>query len=377
MDRNADGEGSEARFASYVEHMASTLGHADRRTPFRSYCAGLILPGERKSVEPIAARVEPRRVQGAHQSLHHFVANADWSQEDLLRRVRTFVLPAIEKSGRISAWIVDDTGFPKKGVHSVGVARQYCGQLGKQDNCQVAVSLSVANEHASLPIAFRLYLPEDWAADPVRRARAGVPEDVVFKTKPQIALDQIKAARAEGVPEGVVLADAGYGINTAFRTALTRMGLTYVVGVQSSARLWPPGSGPLPPKAWSGQGRPPTLMRRDAQNKPQSAEQLAKSLSADAWRDVAWREGVDKTLAFPVRRPARAARASGLLALAALSRRMAARRMAAGRKRADQILAFDLAGRYRPRDARCNRQNALADRARLSGTQAGTRPRSL
>ena len=227
MDRKADGEGSESRFASYVEHIASTLGHADRRTPFRSYCAGLILPGDRKSVEPIAARIEPSRVQGAHQSLHHFVANADWSQEDLLRRVRAFVLPAIEKSGRISAWIVDDTGFPKKGVHSVGVARQYCGQLGKQDNCQVAVSLSVANEQASLPIAFRLYLPEDWAADPVRRAKAGVPEDVVFKTKPQIALDQIKAARAEGVPEGVVLAEPGYGINTAFRTALTRMGLTY------------------------------------------------------------------------------------------------------------------------------------------------------
>ena len=291
MDRKADGEGSESRFSSYVEHIASSLGHADRRTPFRSYCAGLILPGDRKSVEPIAARIEPHRVQGAHQSLHHFVANADWSQEDLLRRVRAFVVPAIEQSGRISAWIVDDTGFPKKGVHSVGVARQYCGQLGKQDNCQVAVSLSVANEHTSLPIAFRLYLPEDWAADRVRRAKAGVPADVVFKTKPQIALDQIKAARAEGVPEGVVLADAGYGINTAFRMALTRMGLTYVVGIQSSAQLWPPGSGPLPPKAWSGQGRPPTLMRRDEQNKPQSARQLAKSLSADAWRDVAWPQG--------------------------------------------------------------------------------------
>ena len=169
MDRKADGEGSEFRFASYVEHIASTLGHADRRTPFRSYCAGLILPGDRKSIEPIAARIEPHRVQGAHQSGHHFVANADWSQEALLRQVRTFVLPAIEKSGGVRAWIVDDTGFPKKGVHSVGVARQYCGQLGKQDNCQIAVSLSVANEHASLPIAFRLYLPEDWAADPVRR----------------------------------------------------------------------------------------------------------------------------------------------------------------------------------------------------------------
>ena len=182
MDRSAEGAGNESRLASYLEHLASSLGHADRRAPFGSYCKGLMLPGERKSVEPIAARVEPSRVQGAHQSLHHFVANADWSQEALLRQVRTFVLPAIEKSGGVRAWIVDDTGFPKKGVHSVGVARQYCGQLGKQDNCQIAVSLSVANEHASLPIAFRLYLPEDWAADPVRRARAGVPEDVVFKT---------------------------------------------------------------------------------------------------------------------------------------------------------------------------------------------------
>jgi SRSO17 transposase len=272
--------------------LASTLGHADRQAPFGLYCKRLILPGERKSVEPIAARLEPRRAQGAHQSLHHFVANADWSQEALLRQVRTFVPPAIEKSGGVKVWIVDDTGFPKKGVHSVGVARQYCGQLGKQDNCQIAVSLSVANEHASLPIAFRLYLPEDWAADPVRRARAGVPDDVVFKTKPQIALHEIRAARAEGVPEGIVLADAGYGINTAFRTALTCMGLSYVVGVQSSARLWPPGAGPLPPKAWSGQGRPPTLMRRDAQNKPQSAEQLAKSLSANAWGDVAQAEAI-------------------------------------------------------------------------------------
>jgi SRSO17 transposase len=267
VDRSTEGEGSEARFASYVEHMASALGHADRRTPFRSYRAGLILPGERKSVEPIAARVEPRRVQGAHQLLHHFAANADWSQADLLRRVRTFVLPAIEKSGRISAWIVDDTGFPRRAFIRSASPGNIAVSLCEQDNCQVAVSLSAANEHASLPIAFRLYLPEDWAADPVRRERAGVPEDGVFKTKPQIALDQIKAARAEGVPEGVVLADAGYGTNTAFRTALTRMGVTYVVGVQSSARLWPPGAGRLPPKAGTGQGRPSLSRPRSSRSR--------------------------------------------------------------------------------------------------------------
>ena len=135
------GTTSESRFAAYVERLSSALGHADRKAPLKAYCTGLILPGERKSVEPMAARVEPARVQAAHQSLHHFVAKAEWSDEAVLAEVRAEVLPAIERQGAIRAWIVDDTGFPKKGKHSVGVARQYCGQLGKQDNCQIAVSL--------------------------------------------------------------------------------------------------------------------------------------------------------------------------------------------------------------------------------------------
>jgi SRSO17 transposase len=135
------------------------LGHADRREPMHAYCTGLLLPGKRKSVEPMAARIAPQRVQAAHQSLHHFVAQAEWRDEAVLDVVRARVLPAIERHGPVQAWIVDDTGFPKKGKHSVGVARQYCGQLGKQDNCQVAVTLSLANDHASLPVACRLYLP--------------------------------------------------------------------------------------------------------------------------------------------------------------------------------------------------------------------------
>jgi SRSO17 transposase len=137
----------------------------------------------------------------------------------------------------VRCWIIDDTGFPKQGEHSVGVTRQYCGQLGKQDNCQVAVSLSVANDHASLPIAYRLYLPETWAGDPERRARAGVPEEIDFETKPEIALGAIRAALAEDIPQGMVLGDAGYGVETAFRAALTVLDLTYVLGVQSRARL--------------------------------------------------------------------------------------------------------------------------------------------
>lgn len=297
MDLMGDGRTtSESRFAEYVERLSSALGHADRKAPLKAYCTGLILPGERKSIEPMAARVEPARVGAAHQSLHHFVAKAEWSDEEVLTVVRAEVLPAIERQGPIRAWIVDDTGFPKKGTHSVGVARQYCGQLGKQDNCQVAVSLSVANDHASLPIAYRLYLPEAWALDADRRARAGVPEDVRFRTKPEIALDEIRVVLSAGVPTGVVLADAGYGIDTAFRSGLTAMGLTYIVGIQSSISLWPPGTGPLPPKAWSGRGRPPSLIRRPPEHKPLSARQLAQSLPASAWHIVTWREGTNAPL---------------------------------------------------------------------------------
>ncbi|BAE49215.1 Transposase [Paramagnetospirillum magneticum AMB-1] len=262
----------------------------------RAYCLGLMLPGDRKSVEPMAARVEPGRVQAAHQSMHHFVAKAEWSDEAMLAAVRATVLPAITRHGRLRAWIIDDTGLPKKGVHSVGVARQYCGQLGKQDNCQVAVTLSIANDHASLPIAYRLYLPEDWASDPARRHKAGVPDEVMFHTKPQIALEQVRAALAEGVAPGVLLADAGYGVDTAFRTGLSRLGLTYVVGIQSSTSLWKPGEAPLPPKPWSGRGRPPSLVRHDPEHKPVSAKEMATALPPTAWRTVTWREGTNTLL---------------------------------------------------------------------------------
>ena len=169
-------EASEARFAAYVEGLIAVIGHADRCRPLRDYCVGLLLPGERKSVEPLAAITAPARVAAQHQSLLHFVAEAPWSDERMLARVRELVLPAIERGGAIEAWIIDDTGFPKKGRHSVGVARQYCGQLGKQDNCQVAVSLSIANHAASLPVAWRLYLPQEWANDPARRRVAKVPD---------------------------------------------------------------------------------------------------------------------------------------------------------------------------------------------------------
>jgi len=287
---------SEARLAAYLDAITGELGHASRAASAQAYCTGLLLPGERKSIEPMAARLDPGHVQAKHQSLHHVVAQAEWDDAALLAAVRAEVLPAIERHGSVTYWIVDDSGFPKQGTHSVGVARQYCGQLGKQDNCQVAVSLSVANDHASLPIAYQLFLPEVWANDPARRAKAGVPETIPFETKTAIALGQLRQALAAGVPVGIVLGDAAYGDETAFRVGVTDLGLRYVLGVRSGTSVWAPGTEPLPPLPGSGRGRRPTRLRRDAAHQPVTLKALALSLSAHTWRKVTWREGTQGKL---------------------------------------------------------------------------------
>jgi SRSO17 transposase len=191
----------------------------------------------------------------------------------------------------LAAWIVDDTGFPKKGTHSVGVARQYCGQLGKQDNCRVAVSVSLSTEEASIPAAYQLYLPETWANDKERRKQAGVPQGIIFQTKPDIALTQIRSLVSEDVPRGVVLADAAYGNDNGFREGLVSLELSYAVGIQSSTTLWPPGMVPLPPQPKGKMGRPPRLLRRDEKHQPLTAKELALCLSAADLRKVSWREG--------------------------------------------------------------------------------------
>src|SRR5216683_1395846 len=309
MDITTSGR-SESRFTGYVEGLVEAIGHADRAAPLRDYCLGLLMPGDRKSVEPMAAVTAPARVPAQHQSLLHFVGNAAWSDEAVLAKVRALVLPAVARSGPIEAWIIDDTGFPKKGRHSVGVTRQYCGQLGsrrckatpaasrskatargKQDNCQVAVTLSIANRHASLPVSYRLYLPEEWAWDAARRRQAGVPEEISFRTKPEIALEQIRAACEAGIARSVVLLDAGYGNHTSLRTDISALGLTYVAGILSSTSVWAPGTQPLAPKRWSGQGRPPTRTRRDATHRPVSVKELALGLPKRAWRTIGWRDG--------------------------------------------------------------------------------------
>jgi SRSO17 transposase len=277
--------GSEARFASYVDALGSVIGHADRTGPLRDYCTGLILPGERKSVEPMAARTAPARVSAQHQSLLHFVSTGGWSDEKVLAKVSELVVPAITKHGPIEVWIIDDTGLPKKGRHSVGVKPQYCGQLGKEANCQVAVSLSIANHAASLPIGYRLYLPKEWAEDRARRDRAGVPADIRFKTKQRIALELIQRAHASGVPRGVLLMDLDYGRDSRLRASVSALGLSYVAGIQPNVLMWAPGTGPKrPDKALNNTGRrdEPDLI---------SAKEVARALPKHAWRTIRWREG--------------------------------------------------------------------------------------
>jgi SRSO17 transposase len=287
----------EKRFAAYMQGLANAAGHADRHTPLKNYCTGLLLPGERKSVEPMAARLAPNDVRRMHQSLHHLVADAPWNDQELLEQVRQQVLPAMQKSVPVVAWIIDDTGFPKQGTHSVGVARQYCGQLGKSDNCQTAVSLSVSTWNASLPIAWRLYLPEVWCQDAERCRQAGVPEGIAFQTKPEIALEQIRQAMERQVPVGVVLADTGYGKGTQFRTALTELGLQYIVGIESNATVWEPGQQPLPaPPRKPGRGAVPKRLRRAPDHQPISVKQLALALPSSAWKDIGWRQGNHGTL---------------------------------------------------------------------------------
>jgi len=285
------------RFEQYVSLIAQQLGHADRVEPFRGYCTGLMLPVQRKSVEPMAAHLAPTRVRSEHQRLHHFVADAAWRDDAVLTAVRDYVLEkVVPRAGAPEVLLIDDTGFPKQGTHSVGVARQYCGQLGKQDNCQVAVSVSLANERYSLPVAYRLYLPKEWAEDPVRRVEAKVPETVAFATKPALALQLLEQLQTvDGLPK-VVVVDAGYGVDTGFRQKLTTLGFTYVVGITGAVSVWPEGQAPLPPKPWAGRGLKPTRLRRDAGHQPLSARALAMRLPRRRFHTVTWREGTNAAL---------------------------------------------------------------------------------
>ncbi len=278
------------RFERYCKPIVEALAHADRRRPAEWYLKGLMLPGERKSVEPMAVRVCPENVCSAHQSMHHLVAAAEWDDRAVLAAVARQVVPALMRKDQRCWWILDDTGHAKKGTQSVGVARQYCGRLGKTDNCQVAVSLSLANRAGSVPLDYRLYLPREWTDDRRRCRAAGVPEEVGFRTKGEIARAEIGVALDAGMPRGVVFADAAYGDETDFRAWLNAAHLDYVLAVRAATSVWWGQHQPARPRR-GGRGRPHTRLQRDARHQPLSVRDLAHALPRRRWRAPAWREG--------------------------------------------------------------------------------------
>ena len=223
--------------------------------------------------------------------MHHFVASAPWDEREILRVARDYALGQLERHAPVAAWIVDDTGIPKKGKHSVGVARQYCGVLGKQENCQVAVTVSLANSTMSVPGAWRLYLPQDWSKDRRRRDGCGVPEEIRFQPKWQIALEEVDRLLADDLPQAPIVADAGYGVVTEFREGIAARGLSYAVGVSKEVTVWPEGLSPLSPRRWKGIGRPTKLLRRSPRHQPVSVLALARELPPSAYRKTRWREG--------------------------------------------------------------------------------------
>jgi SRSO17 transposase len=272
----------------FLDEMITGMGRPERRSAMAHYITGLLLDGERKSVQPMATRLSANAADAdaMRQRLQDCVGVSPWSDEEVLRRLASKIdreMPGIE------AFVVDDTGFAKKGKYSVGVTRQYSGTLGRTDNCQVAVSLHLASTKGSGCIAMRLYLPEkDWASDRKRRAAAGVPQEVQFQTKWQIALEQLDVALAAGVRRHPMLADAGYGDATEFRGGLEERGLHYVVGVSGVPTIWRPGIAPGVPDA-PKTGRPPS--RPKAEESPVCLSDFARELGAKQFRSVSWREG--------------------------------------------------------------------------------------
>jgi SRSO17 transposase len=283
--RKLDGE-----LREYIESMVADMGRLERRRAMELYLTGLLLDGERKSVEPMAGRLvdKEHEREAMRQRLQQCVSVAEWSDAEMRRRL---ALKLEEKLPKVEAFVLDDTGFPKKGVHSVGVARQYSGTLGRTDNCQVAVSLHLAGEKGSGCIAMQLYLPKEWAQSPKRRKAAGIPREVRFQRKWEIALKQLEQALKWGVRKHVVLADPGYGDARQFRDGVRKLGLHYLVGVPGGHKVWPPGAIPaLPSKEPGKKGRPRS--RYVAQGvEPWSIEELARQLPKEEFHTVSWREG--------------------------------------------------------------------------------------
>lgn len=278
-----------ARLEKYFDRIGTILGRQERRSSFATYAMGLLGDGERKSIEPIAARAcpHPEEADAAHQRLLHFATTSTWSDRAVRREAASYALTAMTEREPVEAWILDDTGFLKQGTHSVGVQRQYTGSAGKIANCQIGVSLSIATRTEHLPIDFELYLPECWTEDPTRRREARIPDDVVFKTKPELGLHMVRRALDDGVPPGVLLGDSAYGSSAEFRRSVRELGLHYAVGVNPDTKV----------QVISASGKPSAAQL--------SVRELAfKIQERGGFRRCTWRKGTREDLSarFALRR---------------------------------------------------------------------------
>lgn len=275
------------RLDCFLEDVLQHLGRSDRRRWGAQYIEGLLLDGERKSVVPIASRFPDGNAQAIQQLLH----SSPWDPMPVRQAMTRKVIAELEP---VQVWIIDDTGFPKKGKHSVGVTRQYSGTLGKVDNCQVAVTLSYATQQASFPMDWALYLPQSWTDDPERRQKARIPDEVIFRHKWELALDLIDRAMSSDLAAGVIVADAAYGQASRFREGLESRGLRYVVGIEGTTVFWREPN-PRKPVAYKGRGRPP-VPHYSPQGAPQAARQIADSIPDELWEEVVYGEGTKGSL---------------------------------------------------------------------------------
>jgi SRSO17 transposase len=273
-----------SKLESFLADVVLCMGRKERRVHAERYIRGLLMDGERKSIEPMASRLP----DGNIQALQQFVNQSPWSSQE----VRASLARKVEREFVPEAyWLIDEVSFPKQGKHSVGVARQYCGALGKTANCQVAVTLDLGTEESSTPLDWALYLPEQWSNDPLRRKKAGIPEEVTFKTKPELALDLIDQVKAWGLENRLVLADSVYGDGYAFRQGLRSRQLDYVVQVSGDLTAWTEDphpsfspmkrGGKIPRKRWYARELPPA----------RSLCEIAQDVPSETWKKVTWREG--------------------------------------------------------------------------------------
>lgn len=268
------------RLTDYFDTIGKILGHSSRRQSFAMYALGLLSEAERKSMEPISARATgtPHHADAAHQKVHHFVANSDWSDRDVRTAAATYALGAMQQVEPVVAWIIDDTGFLKQGHHSVGVQRQYTGSAGKTANCQIGVSLTVATRTMQLPIDFELFLPQSWIDDAERRRKAKIPQEMVFKSKLDLALEMIERAARANIGGKIILADSFYGHSGPFRDAVHLMGFDYGMAIYGTDQMW-------------------RLNIRDRRHgELQSAKQIALSLPSKKFRRCTWRDGTNAKL---------------------------------------------------------------------------------